>query len=171
LDFFLSTDEAFSTTTMSNLNTCLFNGATLTAKQFLDSGIDINTRDENGQYPICAAIASDNSIVVAFVISNGADVNIDIGDGWTPLHEAFDSAIDGMIQANKDRLSRETLEIIDLLIKNGADMDKTNASGKTPLDSLNTYSATIERFNFLKNIFRETVPSIDNKIKFERNAH
>lgn len=107
---------------------------------------------------------------MAFVISNGADVNIDIGDGWTLLHEAFDSAIDGMIQANEDRLSRETLEIIDLLIKNGADMGKTNASGKTPLDSLNTYSATIERFNFLKNVFRETVPSIDNKIKFERNA-
>jgi ankyrin repeat protein len=155
---------------MNKLNECLFNGAIGTAKQLLENGIDINIRGENGNYPISAALASENPIVLNFAISNGADVNIDLGNGWTPLHEAFDSAIDGMIQNNDDKPAMKALEMINLLLINGADIDKRNLSGETPLDSLNTYSDTAERFNFLKSVFREILPSIDNKITFKRNA-
>lgn len=151
---------------MSDLNRSIFNGDTETAKQLLDSGININEKGENNIYPISAAIASENPVVVAFVISNGADVNINLGNEATPLHEAIDNALDTMIQSNQEKPSLESLEIINLLIKNGADINATNLSGKKPLDSLNRYSATIERFDFLKGILKEIIPSIEGKTTF-----
>ena len=156
---------------MSDLNRSLFNGDTGTAKAFLDEGININEKGENNIYPISAAIASENPVVVAFVIANGADVNINLGNEATPLHEAIDTAFDGMIQRNAEKPSVESLEIVRLLIKNGANVEAINLSGRKPLDSLNRYSATLERFDFLKKVFKELIPSIDDKIKFEEKEY
>jgi ankyrin repeat protein len=166
----MNVSNHYSGFVMGNLNECLFNGAIETAKQFLENGADINARGENGRYPISSAIASENPIVLNFVISNGADVNINLGNGWTPLHEAFDAAVDGMVQNNEDRPSKETIEIISLLIKSGADIERRDFSGKTPLDALNTYSNTKERFNFFKSVFRDIIPSVDDKITFKGNS-
>jgi ankyrin repeat protein len=155
---------------MSTLNDCLFNSAIGTAKQFLDNGAEINAKGENGIYPIVTAIASENPRVLDFVISNGADVNIDLGNGWTPLHEAFDSSIDGMIQNYQKRPTIESVEIINILICNGADIKKRNSQGRTPLDCMNSYCATRESFNFLKDIFREILQSIDVQVEFKKKA-
>jgi Ankyrin repeats (many copies) len=151
---------------MKNLNTCLFQGAIGTARQILESGVDINAKGDKGVYPIIAAINSDYPEVLRFVIAYGANPNITLDDGSTPLHEAFDIAIDGMLQDDLEKPNSETVEIIKLLIANGADPNVQNSSGKTPLDSLATYASTIERFNFLKDLFRDILPSIDKDVKF-----
>lgn len=143
---------------MSVLNHCLFNGAIDTAKTLLENGFDIN--EKNYIYPISAAIASENPKVVEFAINNGAIVNIDLGNGWTPLHEAIDAAIDGMIQNNEEAPTRDSLEIIALLIQNGADAERVNDQGKSPLDLFNVYCTSEERLNALKAMFKGYIPSI-----------
>jgi ankyrin repeat protein len=151
---------------MNNLNTCLFQGAIGTARQILESGVDINAKGDKGIYPIFAAINSDYPEVVRFVIAYGANLNIALDNGSTPLHLAFDIAIDGMLQDDLEKPNSETIEIIKLLIANGADPNIQNSSGKTPLDALAIYSSNIEKFDFLKNLFRDILPSIDKDVRF-----
>jgi ankyrin repeat protein len=128
--------------------------------------IPINEQNDLGYFPIQRAINYDDPEMLKLVIDGGADVNIDLGDGWTPLHEAFDYAIDGMIQNSRDIPYPENLEMIRILVSNGADLDRKNLKGKTPLDSINTYSATKEGFASLMNIFRPIIPFIDQKISY-----
>ena len=45
------------------------------------------------------AINSDDPELLLSGIMAGADVNINLGNGWTPMHYAMDLAIDGMIAA------------------------------------------------------------------------
>ncbi len=60
-----------------------------------------------------------------------------------------------------------------ILIDNGADLSEINSDGKTPLDSLNTYSASLHGFAAYKEIFREIIPLIDNLVWFreEKNSN
>lgn len=120
---------------------------------------------------ISNALNSDEPELLQHVIEEGADVNEDIGNGWTPLHEAFDYAIDGMIQNSKEEPYPEILEMIKILIVNGADLSRKNFDDKTPLDSLNTYSASIDGFNAFKKMFREIIPSIDSLVWFKEKTN
>ena len=83
------------------------------ALELLEIGIDINEKYGIGIRPIIAAINSGNPKIVDFVVNNGADVNIDEGN---PLNVAIDIAIDGMIQDEKPCPSKESMEIIRILI-------------------------------------------------------
>lgn len=56
--------------------------------------------------------------VVEAIIRNGADVNINCGYGFTPLHLA---------------VWRENLEIVQILVVNGADVNAKDEFGGTPL--------------------------------------
>lgn len=129
--------------------------------------ISPNEPDAFGIYPVQIAMSHDDPDMVKLVIDTGADPNINLGQGWTPLHEAIDYAIDGMIQKNREAPYPEALEIIKILIESGADLHKKNQEGKTLLDSLNTYAATMEGFNALKNMFRSVIPSINDLIAFK----
>lgn len=129
--------------------------------------IPIDEKDHLGIFPIQTAINSDDPEMLRLLIATGADVNVDLGDGWTPLHEAFDYAIDGMIQNDRDSPYLEVIEIIKILIDNGADLDKKNIKGETALDSISTYSGTREGFASLMNIFRPIIPNIDQKINYK----
>lgn len=127
-----------------------------------------NEPDAFGTYPIQFAMNNWDPEMVKLVIDTGADPNIDLGQGCTPLHEAIDCAIDGMIQNRREAPYPEALEIIKLLIESGADLHKKNQEGKTPLDSLNTYAATMEGFSALKDMFRSVIPAIDQLILFNK---
>ncbi len=128
----------------------------------LENGMNPNAISSNGQTPLIAAINGENSEVVGCLITWMADLNL--GD-WTPLHELFDLAIDGMIQNNEFEVSPDLLKILEELLEFGADLSKVNKEGKTPLDSIKTYSMTEQSFNQLKECFRSVVNDIDERIK------
>ena len=74
---------------------------------------------------LCKAIWENNSIAqITELIELGASVNNVDQDGWAPLHIA---------------LKQENIEIVDLLIKNGANKDaiSQNNEKKTPADIIN----------------------------------
>jgi ankyrin repeat protein len=120
---------------------------------------------------IVSAIETDDPKLLRLLIDNGANVNVDIGNnGWTPLHTAFDYAIDGMIQNNTEEPNPKIFEMIKILLDNGADLDKIDSTGQKPLSSINTYAGTLDRFNLLKNMFRTIIPDIDSRVRFDKNA-
>ena len=45
-----------------------------------------------------------------------------------------------MIQNNRKTPYPEALEMIRILVSYGADLEKRNGEGQTPLDAMNTYS-------------------------------
>lgn len=100
-------------------------GAVIIAKNLLDMGADINSKDDDGITPLIIACGGGKILTAKLLISKGADVNYKTPiisdspkDGWTPLHLA---ARNGHIK------------IIDLLIANGANVNATKADGWTPL--------------------------------------
>ena len=64
----------------------------------LDNGMVPNVRSSSGETPIIAAINGKKPQVISCLITWMADLNL---GNWTPLHELFDLAIDGMIQNNE----------------------------------------------------------------------
>lgn len=119
-----------------------------------------------GPSALDTAINSDDPEMLRSVILAGGDVNADLGDGWTPLHLAFDYAIDGMIQQNRDSPSPEAMLMIQILVSHGADPERRNQEGKRPLDSINTYAGSEQGFNSLVTIFRDVIPDLENKIQY-----
>ncbi len=79
----------------------------VSAEMLFAGGANIDTRDENGNTPLMAAIWSRNRERVRFLVSSGADVNAKNNDDWTPLHEATERA--GMV-------------VVKLLLSKGADV-------------------------------------------------
>ena len=144
---------------MEELIHYLFNSDLENAEKLIKSGIDINTKKSSGIYPIDAAINSDNPKVLEFIIRNGADVNIEYG---LPLSIAIDYCMDGMIQNDIEKPYPEAIEMINILIQNGAQIDIKNRNGKTPIDVLKSYASQKDKLEILKNIFRGVIKNIDD---------
>ena len=134
------------------------------ALELLEIGIDINEKYGIGIRPIIAAINSGNPKIVDFVVNYGANVNIDEGN---PLNVAIDIAIDGMIQDEKSCPSKESMEIIKILIEHKADLELRDSNGKRPIDMITAYSQNESQLNLLKSFFRPIIPNVD-KLKINR---
>ena len=148
---------------------------TLKILALLKNGIDINARAEANDATVLFLAASykDYDDMVDFLIKNGADVNAISKDGRTPLMWAADNSFkatrllldaganvnafaeqDGMnavIQATFGILSKKiTTNVIDLLLKNGADIDGSlsgkDVSGWTAL----LFASVNEDYNLVK---------------------
>lgn len=119
-------------------------------------------------YPIEFALLEHDPALLKRFIDAGANPNIDIGGGWTLLHQVSAYAIDSMIQNDRDEFYPELLEIIKILVENGGDLHKKNDKGKKPLDVIKDYS-TINRSDFpvLVNLFRPVIPNIDELITYD----
>ena len=78
-------------------------------KKHVNAGIDVNSKDVDGDEWTPLFYASDQINVAEFLISEGAKLNVLDNDGWTPLDAAIDS---------NDRA------VIDLLRKNGGKTSK-----------------------------------------------
>lgn len=118
------------------------------------------------------AIQYEEPELAQLCIENGADVNY-VYDGdqkWTILHEAFDCAIDGMIQNDLEKPTEEIIRIIELLVNNGADPLKKDSFNKTPLDLLNIYTINIDGFNRNKDFFRAIISNIDDLVQYREGA-
>jgi ankyrin repeat protein len=128
----------------------------------LNLGANINAKYGSGIYPIDAAINSDNPKILEFVIKNGADLNIESG---LPLMAALDYCMDGMIQNNIDRPYPEALEMVKILLENGADIAIKDLNGNRPIDVLKAYDPNPEKLNQLIELFRPVIKNIDDLLK------
>ena len=92
-------------------------------KQHLDAGMDVNTKDDDGDTPLIHAASmmyrAENKEIVELLITKGADVNAE-NFFCTSMHYAA-------------ALGRK--EIVELLIANGANVNpKAGGEAGTPLD-------------------------------------
>ncbi|MCX2746164.1 hypothetical protein OO013_19955 [Mangrovivirga sp. M17] len=131
------------------------------ASRLILNGADINEKYDFEVRPIIAAINSDKLEVLQFVIDQGADVNIDMGE---PTRIMIDYIIDSMIQSERYHPYPEDLEKLNLLINNGANIKLKDNSGNRPIDVLKLYGTTDEALTKLKSIFRPIIPDIDDLI-------
>ena len=89
-------------------------------KQFLDSGTDVNAKDETGGSPLDEAAGWGRNDIVELLITKGADVNAKFDDdGSTPLHLSA---------------WRGHFETAELLIAAGSEVNAKMEDGDTPLD-------------------------------------
>lgn len=114
------------------------------------------------------AVRNDNTRQIKLLIENGADVNMKVENGWTPLHYASSSGgfysikllIENGADVNmKDKIGRTPLmvaltyrdyEIAEILIENGANVNDRDNEGKTILDFVDIEKITPEFANLLK---------------------
>ena len=89
-------------------------------KQHLDSGIDVNAKNQFGATPLHFAAKQGHKNLAALLITEGADTNAEAYDKSTPLHSA-------VISGYK--------EVAEQLIANGADVNAKGYESSTPLDN------------------------------------
>ena len=100
-------------------------------RELLDSGVDPNFRDIDGQIALMVASLKGYTDIVRLLLENGADPNIRDIDGVT-----------GLILASKNGY----VDIVRLLLKNGADPNLKDEDGYTALilASKNGYTETVK---------------------------
>ena len=89
------------------------------AKVYLDQGVDVNGKNNNGWSAAMIAASRGNLEMLKLLIEKGADVSLANSDGNTALHIA-------------SFFARE--ELVELLLKNGASVRVKNGRGETPVD-------------------------------------
>ncbi len=82
-----------------------------------------------------------------------------------PLRESIDICIDGMIQNTRNVPYPESLEMLEILLANGADPELKDENGERPIDLIPVYAGSPENLNKLKLIFRALIPNIDELLK------
>ncbi|PAA85877.1 hypothetical protein BOX15_Mlig021025g1, partial [Macrostomum lignano] len=99
-----------------------------------EQSADPNARNKNGVPVLTVAVRNLHIEAVRELLEQGADANIQGKEkGNTPLHEAILKGYDGQ-------------EIVDLLLRKGADINKLNENGETPQDMakrVNQHSAIV----------------------------
>jgi uncharacterized protein len=95
------------------------------AKLLIENGADVNARETKGWTPLHFAVQSYLPDTVKLLIEKGTDVNATDFFSNTPLHKALSS-------------SAGRGEIINLLLKAGANKNITNKSGISPYQDAKT---------------------------------
>jgi ankyrin repeat protein len=84
------------------------------------AGVDVNAVAPAWTYPpLGIAVGQMRIDIVRRLIKAGADVNCDLGEGWTPLAVAIDVESDAAWQTTQQK-GRETTELTELLLASGA---------------------------------------------------
>lgn len=92
-------------------------------KELIESGADVEARDEFGRTCLVIACSHGNLEIVKLLVAHGANVNNAATDGTTPLLAATTSG------------SMNAREIKQLLLAKGAAFSVRNKTGKTALES------------------------------------
>ncbi|SEP19032.1 hypothetical protein [Niastella yeongjuensis] len=121
---------------------------------------------ETPMLPIRYAVDQVDPALLQSFIDTGADVNIDIGGGMTPLHLAVGFYIDEMTHTGRETFSDKEQEIFNILLRSGADLNKTNKEGQKPLDVINEFAFSKEGFSELLDLFRPIIPNIDELVTY-----
>jgi len=141
---------------MDNLNSKLFQTVSgegyVDVKLLLDSGVDKDGVNEDGETPLYVAIKHGHSTGVKLLLESGADINKANYDGWVPLDIAVYEGNSAYVKllldagADKDRarnnygdtplntaISYGYDRIVKLLLDSGANISQQNLYGMTPL--------------------------------------
>jgi ankyrin repeat protein/beta-lactamase regulating signal transducer with metallopeptidase domain len=110
-------------------------------KEFLQKGIDINSKDEDGDTPLIISVNRDNNDIAKLLIDKGADVNVGDEGNYTPLYYAI-------WNLNKD--------MVNLLISKGAEVNFSAQEG----DSIFYEAVWMDDFNIVKTL-------VDNGAKYD----
>jgi ankyrin repeat protein len=101
--------------------------------RLLESGLDPNAADRQGETPLMYAAYRDRTESVRVLLGAGAEPNHQRLDGNTALHLAVDSAIDRATQ-DGEPIGEEQLRTIRLLLRAGARVDLRKTRGQTAVD-------------------------------------
>eukprot|EP00903_Cladosiphon_okamuranus_P020544 g18857.t1 len=91
----------------------------------VDVGANIEARDEDSMTPLSRAASDVNIGAVRALVTHGAEINARDEECNTPLHRAV---------RKYDEEDRSVAEVIDFLLRSGADEALTNNDGKTPAE-------------------------------------
>lgn len=124
---------------------------TKSLKRYFSQGGNPNQREPTSGWTLLHyAVENGNLEAINCLVNNGADLDIQDHNGWTPLHLAVDADIDCLIQNNEKALALPT---VNLLLELGADPTIINMDGETPRDiaaqygekALTLYSSLIKK--------------------------
>jgi len=124
----------------NNPFTACMNGDIEALNAALENGTSPNAINETGYTLLMLAVEHGRKDVADFLIRNGADVNYQMNGGWSALHQAVDSQIDGVLQGNGD-IEETPTDLIEFLIANGADTN-ISVGGETPADIAQSYGCS-----------------------------
>ncbi len=103
-------------------------------RRLVESGVDVNVKDNDGRTPLHFAAGLGYIEVVKYLISKGAYVNVkENAHGATPLHLAAEFG---------------QIEVVKYLISKGAEVNVKDNYGNTPLD----YARKTEVEMYLKRV-------------------
>lgn len=103
-----------------SLGDAVWKGDTEAVDRFLAAGVDVNASSESGRPPpLWLAIEQQRLEIARRLISAGADVNRDDGDGWTPLVHAIDIESDAAWQRHHE-VNLASTDLTELLLCSGS---------------------------------------------------
>ena len=131
------------------------NGKTDLVKKKIESGADVNAKNNNGNTPLCVASSNEHIEIVKLLLEYGADVNAKNNYGSTPLYLASECGhteiVKLLLEYGADVNEYTPLywasykghaEIVKLLLEYGADVNIKDNDGRTPLYWASVYGYT-----------------------------
>ncbi|OUM58585.1 hypothetical protein PIROE2DRAFT_16087 [Piromyces sp. E2] len=119
------------------------NNNLVVVQQLIEKGADVNHKNLEDKTPLLYACENKNMAMVELLIKHGATVNVEDTTGKTPLLLACEKNNVKMIRQNKyneytpltfaTAMVRISKTIMNVLLQYGADINKKNSRGNTPL--------------------------------------
>ena len=135
----------------------------------LNHDADVNKTDDYGRTPLYFASQHGCFPIVKYFVDHGADVNKANKDDQTPLHIAFFlpnyDYSEGSYQTLGMKFSENDFEIVKYLVNHGADVNKADSGGITPLHlAVNTENLELVEFLVYSFQFANTYSIASNKL-------
>jgi hypothetical protein len=121
---------------------------------------------ETPMHPIRYAVDQVDPAMLQTFIDAGADVNMDIGGGLTPLHVAVGFYIDEMTLSGRETFSDNERAVFTILLRSGVDLNKKSKEGQKPLDVINEFAFSKDGFMELLDLFRPIIPNIEDLVTY-----
>ena len=111
--------KTFENFNKQDMFTYIENNDIKSVKNYINSGYDLNIKDEHGRIPLIYAVYANNVEIVQILLDSGVNIDMRDNHGCTALINAV--------------INTSEIEIIKLLLNAGADIDKQDNNGYTAL--------------------------------------